>query len=235
MPIDDVVLNFNPGSLMILNVVLAAIMLGIALDTSVDDFRRALTKPKAMAVGIAAQFLLLPAVTFLLTLILSPAPSVALGMILVACCPPGNISNVLTHRAGGDVALSVSMTAVSNVLAIFFMPLNLAFWGSRSPETDALLQSVDLNALEMVAQIALIIGVPFVLGIWAARKFPEIAAKAQPWVKNGSLVALLILIVAGVSGNASYFVDYIGGYCSRSSCTTRLPSRWDTSAAPSPG
>ncbi|MCZ9634397.1 MULTISPECIES: bile acid:sodium symporter family protein [Rhodococcus] len=210
MPIDDVVLNFNPGSLIILNVVLAAIMLGIALDTSVDDFRRALTKPKAMAVGIAAQFVLLPAVTFLLTLILSPAPSVALGMILVACCPPGNISNVLTHRAGGDVALSVSMTAVSNVLAIFLMPLNLAFWGSRRPETDALLQSVNLNALEMVAQIALIIGVPFVLGIWAARRFPEIAAKAQPWVKNGSLVALLIFIVAGVSGNASYFVDYIG-------------------------
>ncbi|XGU20330.1 NAD-dependent epimerase/dehydratase family protein [Rhodococcus sp. 3Y1] len=170
---------------------------GIALDTSVDDFRRALTKPKAMAVGIAAQFVLLPAVTFLLTLILSPAPSVALGMILVACCPPGNISNVLTHRAGGDVALSVSMTAVSNVLAIFLMPLNLAFWGSRRPETDALLQSVNLNALEMVAQIALIIGVPFVLGIWAARRFPEIAAKAQPWVKNGSLVALLIFIVAG--------------------------------------
>ncbi|GAA3187131.1 hypothetical protein GCM10020255_084400 [Rhodococcus baikonurensis] len=72
------------------------------------------------------------------------------------------------------------------------------------------MQSVDLNALEMVAQIALIIGVPFVLGIWTARKFPEIAAKAQPWVKNGSLVALLIFIVAGVSGNASYFVDYIG-------------------------
>ncbi len=133
MPIDDVVLNFNPGSLIILNVVLAAIMLGIALDTSVDDFRRALTKPKAMAVGIAAQFVLLPAVTFLLTLILSPAPSVALGMILVACCPPGNISNVLTHRAGGDVALSVSMTAVSNVLAIFLMPLNLAFWGEPTP------------------------------------------------------------------------------------------------------
>ena len=99
---------------------------------------------------------------------------------------------------------------MSNVLAIFLMPLNLAFWGSRRPETDALLQSVNLNALEMVAQIALIIGVPFVLGIWAARRFPEIAAKAQPWVKNGSLVALLIFIVAGVSGNASYFVDYIG-------------------------
>lgn len=69
---------------------------------------------------------------------------------------------------------------------------------------------MNLNALEMVVQIALIIGVPFVIGIWAARKFPELAAKAQPWVKNGALIALLIFIVAGVAGNASYFVDYIG-------------------------
>nr|WP_240945432.1 bile acid:sodium symporter family protein [Rhodococcus sp. HNM0569] len=193
-----------------LDIVLAAIMLGIALDTSVADFRRALRRPKAMAVGVAAQFLLLPAITFALTVILDPAPSVALGMILVACCPPGNISNVLTHRAGGDVALSVSMTAVSNVLSIFLLPLNFAFWGSRRDETHALLRSVDLDAAQMVVEIALIIGLPFVLGIWTARRAPGLAAKAQPWVKNGALVALLVFIVAALAGNASYFAGYIG-------------------------
>ncbi|WP_443209878.1 bile acid:sodium symporter family protein, partial [Rhodococcus rhodochrous] len=200
MNVDDVRLSFDSGSLLVLNVVLAAIMLGIALDTSVDDFRRALRAPKAMAVGIAAQFLALPAVTWLLTLLLDPAPSIALGMILVACCPPGNISNVLTHRAGGDVALSVSMTAVSNVFAIVLMPLNFAFWGSRSDDTRALLRSVELDGLGMVVQIALIIGLPFVLGIWAAQKAPGFASRAQPWVKNGSLLALLAFIVAGLAG-----------------------------------
>jgi len=208
--VDDVRLSFDSGSLLVLNVVLAAIMLGIALDTSVDDFRRALRAPKAMAVGIAAQFLALPAVTWLLTLLLDPAPSIALGMILVACCPPGNISNVLTHRAGGDVALSVSMTAVSNVFAIVLMPLNFAFWGSRSDDTRALLRSVELDGLGMVVQIALIIGLPFVLGIWAAQKAPGFASRAQPWVKNGSLLALLAFIVAGLAGNFADFLDYIG-------------------------
>ncbi|EOM78497.1 bile acid:sodium symporter family protein [Rhodococcus rhodnii] len=208
--IDSVTLNFTPGSLVALNIVLAAIMLGIALDTTVADFRRALTKPKAMAVGVAAQFLLLPAVTFVLTLALDPAPSIALGMILVACCPPGNISNVLTHRAGGDVALSVSMTAVSNVLAIFLMPVNLAFWGGLHPDTRALLRSVDLDAASMITEIALIIGVPFVVGIWLASRFPAVAARVQPWVKNGSLVALLAFIAAALAGNASYFAAYVG-------------------------
>lgn len=210
MNVDDVRLSFDSGSLLVLNVVLAAIMLGIALDTSVDDFRRALRAPKAMAVGITAQFLALPAVTWLLTLLLDPAPSIALGMILVACCPPGNISNVLTHRAGGDVALSVSMTAVSNVLAIVLMPINFAFWGSRSDDTRALLRSVELDGLDMVVQIALIIGLPFVLGIWAAQKAPGFASRAQPWVKNGSLLALLAFIVAGLAGNFADFLDYIG-------------------------
>ncbi|KSZ57726.1 symporter [Rhodococcus pyridinivorans KG-16] len=210
MNVDDVRLSFDSGALLVLNVVLAAIMLGIALDTSVDDFRRALRAPKAMAVGITAQFLALPAVTWLLTLLLDPAPSIALGMILVACCPPGNISNVLTHRAGGDVALSVSMTAVSNVLAIVLMPINFAFWGSRSDDTRALLRSVELDGLDMVVQIALIIGLPFVLGIWAAQKAPGFASRAQPWVKNGSLLALLAFIVAGLAGNFADFLDYIG-------------------------
>ncbi|WP_413768851.1 bile acid:sodium symporter family protein [Rhodococcus pyridinivorans] len=210
MNVDDVRLSFDSGALLVLSVVLAAIMLGIALDTSVDDFRRALRAPKAMAVGITAQFLALPAVTWLLTLLLDPAPSIALGMILVACCPPGNISNVLTHRAGGDVALSVSMTAVSNVLAIVLMPVNFAFWGSRSDDTRALLRSVELDGLDMVVQIALIIGLPFVLGIWAAQKAPGFASRAQPWVKNGSLLALLAFIVAGLAGNFADFLDYIG-------------------------
>ena len=128
--LDAVRLNFSPSTLTLLNVVLAAIMFGIALDTKFADFAGVVRMPKAMAVGIAAQFLVLPAVTLALTIVLDVRASIALGMILVACCPPGSISNVLTHRAGGNVALSVSMTAISNVLAIFLMPLGIAFWGS---------------------------------------------------------------------------------------------------------
>ena len=102
LPVDEIRLNFNPASLVVLNGVLGFLMFGIALDTRVADFKRVLRMPGAMAVGIAAQFIVLPAVTFVLTLLLKPGPSIALGMILVACCPPGNVSNILTHRAGGQ-------------------------------------------------------------------------------------------------------------------------------------
>src|SRR6185312_12389356 len=89
MNIDDVVLNFNPNTLIILNVVLGLIMLGIALDTSPEDFRVVARKPKPFVFAILAQLIVLPAVTFVLTLVLPVTPSMALGMILVACCPPG--------------------------------------------------------------------------------------------------------------------------------------------------
>ena len=139
MNIDDVVLNFNPATLVILNVVLALIMFGIALDTSPDDFKVVARKPKPFVIAILAQLIVLPAVTFCLTLILPVTPSMALGMLLVACCPPGNISQVLTHRSGGNVALSVSMTAVSNLIYIFVLPLSIAFWGSLHPTARGLL------------------------------------------------------------------------------------------------
>ncbi len=208
--LDAVQLNFNPSTLTLLNIVLAAIMFGIALDTKFADFAGVVRMPKAMAVGIAAQFLVLPAVTLALTVVLDVRASIALGMILVACCPPGSISNVLTHRAGGNVALSVSMTAISNLLAIFLMPLGIAFWGSRRPATDAILTAVDLSAASMLRDTALIIGIPFVVGILISQRFPAFAAAAQPWVKRVSLLALLVFIFGGLAGNASTFVDYIG-------------------------
>jgi BASS family bile acid:Na+ symporter len=135
---------------------------------------------------------------------------VALGMILVACCPPGNVSNILTHRAGGDVALSVSMTAVSNVLAIFLMPLNMAFWGSLHPTGQDLLEDIDLSAVDMLSEIALVIGVPFVLGITIAHFWPRVAAVGHRVIGPVSFLALAAIIVIGVANNWSIFVDYIG-------------------------
>ena len=181
--------------------VMGFLMFGIALDTRAEDFRRLLRMPVAFAVGIVAQFLLLPAITFGLTLIVQPAPSIALGMILVACCPPGNVSNILTHRANGNVALSVSMTAVSNAISIVAMPLNLAFWGSLHPSASGLLRSIALDPMQMLLHILMIIGVPFVLG-WALRT-AAIAVRGADWFETRlvpvispvTLVALLFTIV----------------------------------------
>ena len=210
LPVDEIRLHFNPASLVALNVVLGFLMFGIALDTRIDDFRRVARMPGAMAVGIGAQFVVLPAVTFVLTLILKPGPSIALGMILVACCPPGNISQILTHRAGGNVALSVSMTAISNALSIVVMPLNFAFWGGLHPTASALLRTIALDPFDMLGHIVMIIGIPFVLGVACAHRLPRLTARIKKPARILSFLALIAFIVGAIAGNWRYFLDYVG-------------------------
>lgn len=210
LPVDEIRLNFNPASLAVLNAVLAFLMFGIALDTRAEDFRRLLRMPMAFAVGIVAQFVFLPAITFGLTLALQPGPSIALGMILVACCPPGNVSNILTHRAGGNVALSVSMTAVSNAISIVAMPLNLAFWGSLHPTAAPLLRSIALDPVQMLLHILMIIGVPFVLGVACSRQFPVWTERFKKPLRILSFLTLIGFIVGAIAGNWRYFLDYVG-------------------------
>jgi BASS family bile acid:Na+ symporter len=115
-------------------------MFGVALDLKVSDFKAVLVMPKPVLIGLAGQFLLLPAFTFLLVLAIKPAPSIALGMMLVAACPGGNISNFLTHYARGNTALSITMTAMSTAVAIVMTPLNLSLWGGLNPETAKILK-----------------------------------------------------------------------------------------------
>ena len=210
LPIDEIRLNFNPASLAVLNAVLAFLMFGISLDTRLDDFRRVARMPLAFAVGVVAQFLFLPAITYALTLLLGVGPSIALGMILVACCPPGNISNILTHRANGNVALSVSMTAVSNAIAIVAMPVNFAFWGGLHPTASALLRTISLDPLEMAVHILIIIGIPFVLGIWCASRFPNWTARFKKPMRILSFLTLIAFIIGAIAGNWRYFLDYVG-------------------------
>lgn len=207
--IDSVTLTTSDGMLLLLSAVIAVIMFGIALEMKVDDFRAVAKMPKAMAVGVAAQFICLPAITFLLTLALNFRPSIALGMILVACCPPGNISNILVYRSRGNVALSLSMTALSNFLAIFLMPLNIAFWGGLHPEASQILKDVDVNALELLADIVLLIGVPLVLGLTISSKYPGFARKVQPLVKKFSMIFLVLFILGALVANIDVFVNYI--------------------------
>ncbi len=205
----SITLNTSAGMLIMLSAVIAVIMFGIALEMKVDDFRAVARMPKAMAVGIAAQFICLPAITFLLTVALDFRASIALGMILVACCPPGNISNILVYRSRGNVALSLSMTALSNFLAIFLMPINIAFWGGLHPEASQILREIDVSAFELLLDIVLLIGVPLALGLTISSRMPEFARKVQPMVKKFSMIFLVLFIIGALASNISVFIDYI--------------------------
>jgi len=207
--IDSATLNTSDGMLLLLSAVIAVIMFGIALEMKVDDFRHVAKLPKAMAVGVAAQFICLPAITFGLTMLLNFRPSIALGMILVACCPPGNISNILVYRARGNVALSLSMTALSNFLAIFLMPINIAFWAGLHPGASDILRDVDVNALELLLDIVLLIGVPLCLGLLISSRKPEFAKKVQPLVKKFSMIFLILFIIGALAGNIGTFIHHI--------------------------
>ncbi len=208
--VDTIRIAFDESSQTLLRIVIASILFGIALDTRAEDFKLAAKRPKVIALGVGLQFLVLPALTFLLTIVLGVQGSVALGMILVACCPPGNVSNIVTHQARGDVALSVSMTAVANLLAIVLMPLNFAFWGSLHPTGGEMMRALDLEASQMLMEVGLVIGIPFIVGLTVRHFFPGVARPAGKIIGPVAFLALGALIAVALANNWALFVGYIG-------------------------
>lgn len=209
MNLDDVRLAFSPGSLQLLNAVLALVMFGVALDLTRDDFRRVLAAPKSPLAGLFAQFLALPALTWCLTLVLQPQPSIAMGMILVAACPGGNISNFISHLAKGNTALSVSLTAVATLGAMIMTPLNVGLWGSLNPDTAALLTEFSLDSGSMLLTVVTILGLPLVLGMVVAERAPRWAARLKRPMKIFGVIALFGFIAGALLKNWSAFVAHI--------------------------
>ncbi len=208
--LDQVRLNFNPQGLLVINAAIGLMMLGIALELKFDDFKRIFIAPKAPVIGLAAQFILLPAFTFLLTLILQPPPSIALGMILVAACPGGNLSNIITYLARGNCAVSVSMTAVSTAAAIFMTPFNLTLWGGLNPHTARILKKVSLSPFDVFVNIFIILGVPLMTGLLVSHYFPSLVRKVRKPFKLFSLVFFLGIVAAALIANWQHFLNYVG-------------------------
>ena len=207
--IDQIRINFNPNELHTLNIALAIIMFGIALDIHVDDFKRLLKDPKIVFVGLLSQFILLPLVTFLLVLIFKPHPSIALGMILVGACPGGNVSNFFSKIAKANVALSVSMTAFATLLSVIMTPLNFELYGSLYAPTRQLLKTISLDPFELARLVSLILGIPLILGMVIGHYFPKIAHKVAVILKPMSMLFFIILIILAFHQNWDLFLKHI--------------------------
>ncbi len=192
-----------------LNVALAFVMFGVALDISLNDFKQLLRHPKLVLAGVFSQFLLLPAVTFVLVLVARPIPSMALGMFMVAACPGGNISNFITHLARGNAALSVTLTAIATLLAIVMTPFNLQFWGSLYEPTAHIMHKVAVSPFEMVKLVALLLGVPLALGMLVNHLWPTIARRLAKGFKLGSLAFFVLLIFLALYNNLDIFFEYV--------------------------
>lgn len=206
MDIDDVLLNFSPSSLILLNAILAIVMFSIALDLKTGDFTRLARAPKPVLTGLASQFLLLPALTFGLVIVAEPRASIALGLILVAACPGGNISNFITHRAGGNAALSVSMTAIATVGAIVMTPLNIAFWGGMYGPTRAILTTIEIDPVQIAITLLLMLVLPLILGITLNTKRPALAGRIRRPLQNLSMLIFVAFIILALAANWDFFL-----------------------------
>ncbi|MEB3358621.1 MAG: bile acid:sodium symporter family protein [Synechococcales bacterium] len=191
------------------------IMLGMGLGLTLADFKRILVEPGAVILGLLAQLLLLPLVGFILAGVFPLTPDLAVGLIILAACPGGPTSNLVTYLAKGNVALSITLTAISSLITVFTIPLvvNLAmqiFMGTGAGEGTAL----QLPFLSTVLQIAVITLIPVSLGMVLHARAPGFAARVERGVKWLSLF-FLGLIIAGLlvkerANVASFFVQ-VGG------------------------
>lgn len=208
--IDEAVLEFTPASLMLLNGILAIVMFSIAIDLLPRDFKMLAKGPKPLLVGLLSQFVVLPVLTFFLVLVVQPQASVALGLILVAACPGGNISNFITHRAGGNAALSVSMTAFATVGAILLTPFNIAFWGSLYEPSAKILRATAIDPVNIAITVGLMLVLPLVLGVTLNSLRPALTRKLRRPLQWLSMAIFVAFIVLALAANWAQFLAYAG-------------------------
>lgn len=214
-PLDGIVLNFDASSVHIMNIALAFIMFGVALGIRFSDFKALIYSPKQVITGIISQFLVLPALTFLLVIILKPTPTVALGMILVASCPGGNISNFISALAKGNTALSVTLTAFATLAATFMTPLNFSFWGRMyinyysKISAEGLLRPIEIDMLQIFQTVFILLGIPLLLGLLFAHYFPELTRKIISPLRILSILIFFGFIVGALAANFDHFQNYI--------------------------
>ncbi len=202
----------------IVNIILAFIMFGVALGIKLQTFKDVFKNPKSVITGVLLQWIGLPAVTFAVALALNPliTPMVALGMILVASCPGGNISNFISSLSKGNVELSVSMTAITTAFAPLITPLNFFLWGSLYSQIISVrggIPALVIPFFPMLEQILLLLGVPIVLGMLCSKYFPGITKKISKPIQVVSVLLFVAMVVVSFSQNFKLFIENLHFIC----------------------
>src|SRR5215212_2468951 len=186
---------------LLLSLVLATMVFSVALELKVADFTRVAQTPRAVVCGLIPQFVLLPVGTWLATLALDLPPNIEAAMILVAACPGGSLSNVITHVGRGNTALSVSISAVAALMALVLTPFNFTWMMATNPVTASWMRELSLDASDiwwsLLALLALL-ALPMALGLTLSHRWPGATAKIRKPLGTFSLIALLAFIAAGL-------------------------------------
>jgi len=183
---------------------LAFIMLGMGLSLQVKDFKNIVIYPKAMILGLITQLILLPVIGFILVMIFGLSSALAVGVMILAACPGGPTSNLITHLSRGDIALSISLTAVSSFITILTIPLIVNFAILQFGEQG----SVTLPVWQTIMQIAGVTLVPVSIGMFLKKKFPRLALKADKPVRIASAVFFVVIIFGAILKERALLVDY---------------------------
>lgn len=205
--LDQLRIGLDPLSQAGLALALFIIMFSVALGLKTDDFSAAMKNPAAYFGGVFGQIVGLPLLTMGLLLILSPPPSIALGMIVVASCPGGNVSNMMAYFGRGDVALSVALTATSSLIAAFLMPVMILFWSGLYPPTANLLDHIQFDPAAFIIQTTALLAIPLIVGMSLARWAAPLAARLQ---KPGATTGTILLAVIVVYGTLDLLPQLFG-------------------------
>ena len=212
--IDQIDVQLNAGGMNTINIVLAFVMYGVALGIRPGTFVEVFKKPKSVLLGMCAQLVLLPLFTFFLALALGGSISwtIAMGMILVASCPGGNISNFLSSLSKANVELSVSLTAISTALAVFMTPFNFWLYGNlylHFAHIPGDVPTLVIPLWDVLKTIFILLGVPLVAGILTARYLPKVAGALKKPLQWVSILFFLAMVVLSFWSNRVAFVQCI--------------------------
>lgn len=214
--LDPVKINFSKGGMDIINIVLAFVMFGVALGIKPSMFKRVFQSPKSVILGFICQTFLLPALTFLLVIIFNQqiTPMVAMGMILVAACPGGNISNFMTQLSKGNSELSVSLTAISTTISPITTPTNFALWGGLyvkylNKHAEGALQVLHIDIFDIFVTVFILLGIPLAIGMLTTHYFPKFAQKIKKPMQYFSIIFFIAMVVLSFSNNLQLFLEYI--------------------------
>lgn len=209
-PVDQMTINFSPSQMTILNLAMAYVMFSIALDVKLEDFKRVILYPKAVILGLTVQLLVFPLLTLAIIWAFHPPVSVALGMILVSCCPSGNITNFLVHRAGANVALSVTLNTLIILLASVTTPSGFYLWSAFVPEAEAQRQEFNIPFLDMALIIVQLIALPLAIGMVMNAKLPQLTERIKKPSQTLSLIIFFAILIMALLNNRENLVQYLG-------------------------
>ncbi len=216
--LDHVRLNLSTGDVTIVNLTLGFIMFGVAIGIDTKDFTAILRNPRSVWVGLIGQWVILPALTLGIILIVNQwiTVGIAMGLIMVASCPGGNISNFMVHLSKGNTALSVSLTAFSTLGSMLLTPITFLIWGTlyswyaSTNGDNPLLQKLSIDPIEVGKSVFLLLGLPLILGMSLRRYHLRLAMKLEVVMRWLSVAAFLVILGVAFSKNIDSFVNYIG-------------------------